>query len=69
MMEFHLSKEQAEAEVAAYCAKGYLRKEIGPLSNLTRAEALRLCSALRSKNIKCRIMPVPVGEKGDAQLR
>lgn len=69
MMEFHLSRAQAEAEIEAHCAKGYPRKEIGPFSNLTRGEAMRLCAALRSKGIKCRIMPVPVGEKGDTQLR
>lgn len=34
-----------------------------------RAEALRLRSALRSKGIKCRVMPVPVGERADTQLR
>ncbi len=69
MMEFHLSRAQAEAEVEAHCAKGYPRKEIAPFSNLTRGEAMRLCAALRSYGIKCRIMPVPVGEKGDTQLR
>ncbi len=69
MMEFHLSKDQAETEVSACCAKGHPQKEIGPLSDLTRAEAMRLCAALRSRNIKCRVMPVPVGEKGDTQLR
>lgn len=67
MMEFHLSRAQAEAEVEASPRR--TMKSGGPFSNLTRAEALRLCSALRSKNIKCRIMPVPVGEKGDTQLR
>lgn len=69
MQEFQLSKADAEAEISACGAKGYPHKEIGVLSNLTRAEALRLCSALRSKGIKCRVMPVPVGEKGDTQLR
>jgi len=69
MTELHLSKDQAEAEIAAYCAKGYPRKEMGPFSNLTRAEALRLRSALRGKGIKCRVMPVPVGESADTQLR
>lgn len=69
MEEFHLSKEQAEEEIAAYCAKGHPHKEIGPLSGLTRVEAQRLRSALRSKGIKCRVMPVPVGEQADMQLR
>lgn len=69
MQEFQLSEADAKAEITACGAKGHPHKEIGVLSNLTRTEALRLCSALRSKGIKCRIMPVPVGEKGDTQLR
>ena len=36
---------------------------------LTRAEALELCAKLRSRGIKCRIMSVPVGERGDTELR
>ena len=67
--EFHLSKDQAEAEISAYCSERSQLKEIVPLSGLNRAEAVRLRSALRSKGIKCRIMPVPIGEQGDTQLR
>ena len=65
--EFHLSRDQAE--ISAYCSERSQHKEIGPLSGLNRAEAVRLRSALRSKGIKCRIMPVPIGEQGDTQLR
>lgn len=67
--EFHLSRDQAEAEISAYCSERSRHKEIVPLSGLNRAEAVRLRSALRSNGIKCRIMPVPIGEQGDTQLR
>lgn len=67
MMEFHLSRAQAEAEVEESPRRSM--KSGGPFSNLSRGEAMRLCAALRCKEIKCRIMPVPVGEKGDTQLR
>jgi len=71
MMEFHLSKAQAEAEVemSPRRKKTPPYRSDGPFSNLTRAEALRLRSALRDKGIKCRVMPVPVGESADTQLR
>ncbi len=69
MEEFRLSKEQAEAEVSAFCAERSSNKELPHLSGLNRAEAIRLRSALRSNGIKCRVMPVPVGEQGDTQLR
>lgn len=69
MEEFRMPKTQAEEEIAEYCAKGYPPKEIGSFYNLTRAEALHLRSALRSKGIKCRVMPVPVGESADTRLR
>lgn len=71
MEEFHLSKDQAEAEVSASPRRSEKRpyQSGSPFTNLTRAEALRLRSALRSKGIKCRVMPVPVGEQADTQLR
>ena len=71
MMEFHLSKAQAETEVEMSprrMEKPPYRSD-GPFRNLTRTEALRLRSALRDKGIKCRVMPVPVGESADTQLR
>ena len=69
MEKFHLSAEQAEAEVSAFCAERSSNKELPHLSGLNRVEAICLRSALRSKGIKCRIMPVPIGEQGDTQLR
>lgn len=71
MMEFHLSRDQAEAELAVSPRRSTkLSCESGsPFTNLNRVDALRLRSALRSKGIKCRVMPVPVGEQADMQLR
>ncbi|MDE6590503.1 MAG: DUF3343 domain-containing protein, partial [Oscillospiraceae bacterium] len=71
MEECHLSKDQAEAEAAVSPRRSTkLSSQSGsPFTNLTRAEALRLRSALRGNGIKCRVMPVPVGEQADTQLR
>ena len=69
MEEFHLSEAQAEAVMAAPLSEKRPYQSCSPFTNLTRAEALHLRSALRSKGIKCRVMPVPVGEETDLQLR
>lgn len=71
MQRFHLSKDQAEAEVAVSPRRSEERpyQSGSPFTNLTRAEALCLRSELRSWGIKCRIMPVPLGEAGDTELR
>ena len=71
MERCHLSKNQAKAEVAASPRRkeGLAYQSGSPFTNLTRAEALCLRSELRSWGIKCRIMPVPLGEEGDTELR
>ena len=69
MEEFRLSKAQAEAVMASPLSEKRPYQSGSPFTGLTRAEALHLRSALRSKGIKCRVMPVPVGEQGDTQLR
>lgn len=71
MQTFHLSENQAKAEVAASPRRSEERpyQSGSPFTNLTRAEALCLRSELRSWRIKCRIMPVPMGEAGDTELR
>lgn len=69
MEEFHLSQVQAKEALARYRENGLRQGEPGPFSGLTRAEALELCAKLRSRGIKCRIMSVPVGERGDTELR
>ena len=69
MEEFRLSKAQAETVMVLPLSEKRPYQSGSPFTGLTRTEVLRLCSALRSKGIKCRIMPVPVGEQGDTQLR
>ena len=67
MKEHHLTKEQADEKIACWREKAKPKDPLGPLDGLTRAEAFQLRAALRSHGIKCRIMPVPVGESVDAK--
>lgn len=67
MTEHHLTKEQADEKIAFWREKKKPKDPLEPLDGLTRAEAFQLRAALRSHGIKCRIMPVPVGESVDAK--